>query len=602
MSNPHADVVRHSLERFRGGNESNEDAECSTLITKMDSTLQLISTPTLPRPLPGREGNRSATLTLKGQPLVDAWLAEQHLTAVERFAQKHGRGDLPAQAKYYRELIPLTKPAAGQQYAFDVDLDACTGCKACVAACHNMNGLDDDEAFRDVGLLVGGSLDLPVMQHVTSACHHCLEPACLHGCPVNAYEKDEVTGIVKHLDDQCIGCQYCVFKCPYDVPKYNRKRGIVRKCDMCSDRLAIGEAPACVQACPNQAIRISIVDRAKVIEDAEVNVFLPGAPEPDYTLPTTNYRTKRVLPRNLLPADYHGVAPQHVHVPLVAMLVLTQLSVGAFLVERVIGEWLGSTNIGGAMQSIVALALGLLAVAASTLHLGRPRYAFRAVIGLRTSWLSREIVGFGLFAAAAATYACVTLFFGEREHAALRSVLNTAVLITGLLGVFCSAMLYHDTRRDFWSLGQTGTKFALSMLLLGATTTLAIDVLTSGIRSTAALAARELCIGIAIVSTFKLLFEAVLFRHLRAKRSTPQRRTARLMIGPLARLTACRFACGIFGGIVLPALLVSDAQQTSVAIVPVAIMFVVTLVGELLERTLFFAAVVAPKMPGGPSA
>ena len=53
-----------------------------------------------------------------------------------------------------------------------------------------------------------------------------------------AYEKDPVTGIVRHLDDQCIGCSYCILKCPYDVPKYSRARGIVRKCDMCHSRLA----------------------------------------------------------------------------------------------------------------------------------------------------------------------------------------------------------------------------------------------------------------------------------------------------------------------------------------------------------------------------
>ena len=97
-------------------------------------------------------------------------------------------------------------------------------------------------------------------------------------CPVNAYEKDPVTGIVKHLDDQCFGCQYCTLACPYDVPKYQPSRGIVRKCDMCSDRLAVGEAPACVQACPHQAIRINIVETQQVIEDAEADHFLPAAP------------------------------------------------------------------------------------------------------------------------------------------------------------------------------------------------------------------------------------------------------------------------------------------------------------------------------------
>src|SRR6266566_3266557 len=87
----------------------------------------------------------------------------------------------------------------------------------------------------------------------------CLEPACMHGCPVGAYEKDALTGIVRHLDDQCIGCRYCMLTCPYEVPQYCVRKGIVRKCDMCADRLAESEAPACVQACPNEAIAIRIV-------------------------------------------------------------------------------------------------------------------------------------------------------------------------------------------------------------------------------------------------------------------------------------------------------------------------------------------------------
>ena len=67
--------------------------------------------------------------------LIDDLLAEQRtLTAVERFAQKHERHELPAQAQYYRDLIPLNKPQAGEQYAFAVNLDTCTGCKACVSA------------------------------------------------------------------------------------------------------------------------------------------------------------------------------------------------------------------------------------------------------------------------------------------------------------------------------------------------------------------------------------------------------------------------------------------------------------------------------------
>lgn len=553
--------------------------------------------------LPSRTATPSlATLTLKGKPLVEAWLDEQHdLSAVERFARKHERGDLPTQAKFYRELIPLTKPAAGQQYAFDVDLDACTGCKACVTACHNLNGLDDDEVFRDVGLLIGGSFDLPVIQHVTTACHHCLEPACLDGCPVKAYEKDEVTGIVKHLDDQCIGCQYCILKCPYDVPKYNASRGIVRKCDMCSDRLKVGEAPACVQACPNQAIRINIIDRAIVKERAAANVFLPGAPEPGYTLPTTNYHGKRTLPQNMLPADEHAVSPQHAHPPLVIMLVLTQLSVGAFAVERML-RWLlplnesnGATS--GMAHAVVSLALGLLALGASTMHLGRPMYAFRAIIGLRTSWLSREIIVFGGFAGAAAAYAAATWLLPGKALEMLRNICNLGAISAGLLGVFCSAMIYHDTRRAFWTINQTATKFALTLLWLGAATTLLTTTLAGESWQPWI---RPLLFIIAAVGAAKLLFESLVFRHLRNPLNTPQRRTARLLVGALSRLTAARFIIGISGGIILPFLIaMSVADGSSPSLPLIALVLLSTLAGELLERILFFAAVVAPKMPGG---
>ena len=66
-------------------------------------------------------------------PLVDRYLGEQQATAADRFAQAHdaARADgRPALAGRYSALMPATPPAAGQQYAFDVDLDACSGCKS----------------------------------------------------------------------------------------------------------------------------------------------------------------------------------------------------------------------------------------------------------------------------------------------------------------------------------------------------------------------------------------------------------------------------------------------------------------------------------------
>src|SRR4051812_19191576 len=106
--------------------------------------------------------------------LIDELLAEQQtLTAVDRFSQLHQRDGATAQERFYRDLIPLAKPRPGEQYAFRVDLDRCSGCKACVSACHSLNGLDEGESWRTVGLLVGGNTS---QQHVTSSCHHCLDP------------------------------------------------------------------------------------------------------------------------------------------------------------------------------------------------------------------------------------------------------------------------------------------------------------------------------------------------------------------------------------------------------------------------------------------
>ncbi|MEQ9065934.1 MAG: 4Fe-4S dicluster domain-containing protein, partial [Gimesia chilikensis] len=233
-------------------------------------------------PLDGNNSASQGTATCHQEfDLISLLLEEQQtLTAVDEFARQYEAEALPAQSRYYADLIPSKSPQSGEQYAFQVDLDRCSGCKACVTACHSMNGLDENETWRDVGLLIGGTSQDPIYQHVTTACHHCLDPGCMQACPVNAYEKDPITGIVKHLDDQCFGCQYCTLACPYDVPKYHSQKGIVRKCDMCSQRLTDGEAPACVQACPHQAISIDIVNKEQVLADSEINTFLPAAPDP----------------------------------------------------------------------------------------------------------------------------------------------------------------------------------------------------------------------------------------------------------------------------------------------------------------------------------
>ncbi len=527
---------------------------------------------------------------------LDRYLADQQsLTAVEQFAQCCDAQLLDSRARSYRDLIPLERPKPGQQYAFEVDLDACTGCKSCVSACHSLNGLDEGESWRSVGLLYGGTTDLPVLQSVTMACHHCVEPACMHGCPVNAYEKDPVTGIVKHLDDQCIGCGYCVLTCPYEVPLFNERRGIVRKCDLCSDRLEAGEAPACVQACPTDAIRVTVVDTTVMVEAAKQGEFLvargvdaplPGAPLPHFTVPTTRYVTERALAQDVLPGDHFDVRPGKSHTPLAVMLVLTQLSVGAFVADLGLRAAGGHVATPRPVNALAALALGLLALGASVAHLGRPFYAFRAVIGIRRSWLSREIVAFTAFAALAAVYAGALLVRPGGSQAGLL-LLGALVGLAGIGGVACSAMIYAVTSRVWWRARVTGVKFALTCAVCGLAAVLA----TAPGRPLAGL--------LAAVCGAKLVWEATIFRHLGEGGSVDLGRTARLLSRELRTVTLWRFGVGAVGGVLLPLLMVTAGLPPVLLVAAAGLSFVGVVAGELLERWQFFTACAGPRMPGG---
>jgi Fe-S-cluster-containing dehydrogenase component/DMSO reductase anchor subunit len=543
--------------------------------------------------------------------LIGSFLDEQgDLSAVERFVQFHADVDRPLQGRYYSALMPARAPGPGEQLAFEVDLDRCSGCKACVAACHNMNGLDEGESWRDVGLLIGHKAELPVIQHVTSACHHCLDPACSSACPVDAYEKDPLTGIVRHLDDQCFGCGYCSLACPYDIPKFHAAKGIVRKCDMCWDRLRVGEAPACVQACPHEAIRIHIVDNAEVIARAEAGKFLPAAPCPSYTAPTTRYRSTHVIaPGGARAADDHQIDPEHAHWPLVVMLVLTQLSLGGYAAVLV-AELAGATvGIGNGTVALWSLFAGWAGILASLFHLGRPGYAYRALIGIRHSWLSREVLAFGLFVALASLYVTLLLLWPDwlGVRSGIRQSLLALVVATGSAGVACSVMVYHVVRRPYWHAAYVGPRFASTAVVLGLALVLAglgLGSLNETVASSGASLEWPLVVvtlSLTAATAGKLRFEATLRRHFDRSELPPLQKTAFLLAGPLRRPARLRRLLGVVGGVALPVLAALGAAARSPSIVaPAAALALAALVcGEMAERYLFFSAVVRPKMPGG---
>ncbi len=512
----------------------------------------------------------------KGLLLEEVFVEQAKLgSAVARFSEWHDRREhaAPLQERHYKKLIPLNKPGAGEQYAFEVNLDQCTGCKACVVACHSLNGLDDQESWRDVGVMVGATEDA-YLQTVTTACHHCVDPACANGCPVLAYEKDADSGIVRHLDDQCIGCAYCMMKCPYDVPKWNAKRGIVRKCDMCHQRLSAGEAPACVQSCPNEAIAIRIVKMDEVAErSTQAGArLLPQTFRSSYTKPTTRYVTEKELPNGARDGGAGELRLEEPHWPLAWMLVLTQMAAGLLTAGCLLPEQ-------GGMGWVNRLAAPALAagIALSVLHLGQPLRAWRCFLGLRKSWLSREIVVFGAFLKLTLLAAWMPLLWTTAAGAA-----------TGLLGVYCSVMVYADTQRPFWKLSATALSFFGNTVLLG----------NAGAAMALSWAGHSLTAF--LFATVAMLVRVLLFAWEQLRLRRAWRDAGHEMRRPAQTMKTLK------GGVLRARLLLFSVSTLATASgmlgegvwagAWMTLAFVGTLVSQLLERHLFFVAVDAPRV------
>jgi DMSO reductase anchor subunit len=179
------------------------------------------------------------------------------------------------------------------------------------------------------------------------------------------------------------------------------------------------------------------------------------------------------------------------------------------------------------------------------------------------------------------------------------------VALTGIAGVFCSVMIYHVTLRRFWAGWNTGLKFFGTAVLLGAATSATIAAL-SGMSQPELAPLLPYALGtllhVVLFSTgFKLAHELSLLLHLGDKQQNELKRSALLLTHDLRELGLLRLVCGVLGGLILPAITLWSLDVTGVDGL-VSVLSLVSLVllvcGELLERSLFFAAVSAPRMPG----
>jgi formate dehydrogenase iron-sulfur subunit len=147
------------------------------------------------------------------------------------------------------------------KYGFLIDASRCIDCRACLVACSVENNVPMQNTriwIKETGV----TGHFPDLKRFTAPfhCMHCEDPSCVSACTVGALKKNE-DGIITYNDSACIGCRYCMYACPFEVPhfEWSQQFSLITKCDMCVARLEEGQAePACAATCPTDAIQFGV--------------------------------------------------------------------------------------------------------------------------------------------------------------------------------------------------------------------------------------------------------------------------------------------------------------------------------------------------------
>jgi len=168
-----------------------------------------------------------------------------------------------------------------------VDTTTCIGCKACEVACVEWNGYEfrettfhntyqtmPDTAWNFWNLIrfkedVDGDGKMHWLMR-KDQCMHCEDPGCLEACPADGAIVQYTNGIVDFNQEHCIGCQYCLTGCPFNIPKFNATTKKVYKCTLCSDRVGAGLEPACIKSCPTGCLHFGSKEDMKFEADKRV--------------------------------------------------------------------------------------------------------------------------------------------------------------------------------------------------------------------------------------------------------------------------------------------------------------------------------------------
>jgi Fe-S-cluster-containing dehydrogenase component len=219
----------------------------------------------------------------------------------------------------------VAQPQEDKQIATLLDIRKCIGCEACVEACTEANTSQYPNPQKPFPQMVPKRVpvaDWSEKQDVTDRltpynwifiqhaevtidgeeteitiprrCMHCSYPPCVKLCPWGAARQEE-NGISRINSDLCLGGSKCKAVCPWKIPQRQTGvglyldilpslagNGVMYKCDRCYSRLADGELPACIEACPEDVQTIG--PRREIIEKAhqlakEINGYIYGEKE-----------------------------------------------------------------------------------------------------------------------------------------------------------------------------------------------------------------------------------------------------------------------------------------------------------------------------------
>jgi DMSO reductase iron-sulfur subunit len=392
------------------------------------------------------------------------------------------------------------------QRAFHLDLNKCTGCEACVVACANENELPWGSSWRRVETYNEERHPGIPLFHLSLACNHCEDAPCQKHCPALAYSKDELTGAVVLDPNHCMGCKYCTWACPYDAPAFNPTAGVVEKCTFCNERQKEGHLPGCVAQCPTSALQLGELDRggqwrplqefAEGLIPAATSHPGPAGATPQEGAPGfprtqarpairfTQLREGRLSPAMAPDALSTGGIPLRRRSsarislrsewPLAAFTLLAAGLVG-WMSARLAGPylaWLGMQGHGAisARAYSAFMALALAGMGLSTLHLGQKSRAYRSILNLRHSWLSREIFFYSAF---------VALSLGTWLDLTLSAMTIWATVLTGFAALLSMDRVYHLTRaKNLWRhSAQVFLTGLLVFALIGSSAPLAAGIL-----------------------------------------------------------------------------------------------------------------------------